>query len=132
MSLVARWAAILGLGLGALLACASDGQQPAADGQQAAAGPAAVVRIDNQSWFDVRAYLARGVSRSLLGSVTAGETAAFPVPADFLAGPAELTLVAEPIGSVQTFASEGFVIHPASTVEWTIRDQPAHSTLTVR
>lgn len=92
----------------------------------------AIVRIINQSWSDVRVHVARGGARSYLGFVTAGGTDVYPVPADFVAGSADLELVAEPVGSTEIFLSDPFLIDPGRVATWTIMNDPAHSTLTIR
>ena len=80
----------------------------------------------------MRIYIERDGLRSLLGVVTTGSTASFEAPLDFVSGGGSLRLIGDPIGSRLAFATEAFTADPGQTAEWTIRVQPAQSSLVIR
>jgi hypothetical protein len=90
------------------------------------------IQVVNRNWADMRVSIERDGLRALLGVVTTGSTSAFAAPLDFLTGGGSLRLIGDPIGSRLAFASEAFAAQPGQTVEWTIRVQPAQSSLVIR
>lgn len=90
------------------------------------------ISIVNRNWADMRIYLARDGLRSLLGVVTTGSRSSFDAPLDYVTGGGSLRLIGDPIGSTVSFETEGFTADPGQTVEWTIRVQPAQSSLVIR
>jgi hypothetical protein len=91
-----------------------------------------MIHIVNRNWADMRVSLERDGLRSILGVVTTGSTSSFAAPLGFVTGGSSLRLIGDPIGSRLAFASEAFTADPGQTVEWTIRVQPAQSSLVIR
>src|SRR2546426_5963704 len=73
------------------------------DGSLAAPLPApeprlpVALRVANSNWSDVRIYVVRGTMWLRLGTVTTNSTVDFTIPADFLSGAGNVTLVADPV-----------------------------------
>ena len=111
--------------LGAGCATSGSGEPPPRDAPL-------TISIVNRNWADVRVYIERDGLRSLLGVVTTGSTSSFEAPLDFVSGGGSLRLIGDPIGSRLAFATEAFAADPGQTVEWTIRVQPAQSSLVIR
>src|SRR2546426_11421502 len=55
------------------------------------------LRVTNSNWSDVRIYVTRGTMWLRLGTVTTNSTVDFTIPADFLSGAGNVTLVADPV-----------------------------------
>src|SRR2546425_9002905 len=55
------------------------------------------LRVTNSNWSDVRIYVVRGTMWTRLGTVTTNSTVDFTIPADFLSGAGNVTLVADPV-----------------------------------
>src|SRR2546426_9696111 len=55
------------------------------------------LRVANSNWSDVRIYVVRGTMWLRLGTVTTNSTVDFTIPADFLSGAGNVTLVADPV-----------------------------------
>lgn len=90
-----------------------------------------VIRVVNHNLADMEVYLTRDGARGLLGLVTTGSTATFPVPSDMIGAAGDLRLIADPVGLRLDFRSEPFQVDLGQVVEWTIRARPASSSLVV-
>ena len=55
------------------------------------------LRVTNSNWSDVRIYVVRGTMSLRLGTVTTNSTVDFTIPADFLGGAGNVSLVAAPV-----------------------------------
>jgi hypothetical protein len=81
------------------------------------------VRVQNQSWADVRVYVIAGTQRHRLGIVTGSSTQTLRIPAHLVAGGRELSFLVDPIGSRTTATSFSVFALPGETVTLTIPAQ---------
>jgi hypothetical protein len=85
------------------------------------------IQVKNHNWMDMTVYAIRNGSRIRLGSVVSGTTARFPLPRGFDLSSGALRLVADPIGSSETFVSEPIATSSGTVVNWTIENHIALS-----
>ncbi len=90
---------------------------------------AAVLRVINYNSSDVKIYLLRGSLRFRLGMVTAGGSATFDIPPDFLGHMGDVTLVASPIGSSEVYATPLLPISGGDVLQFTVEHFLAQSHL---
>ena len=71
--------------------------------------PEPTVTVANHNWLDMHVYLVRASGgRTSLGIVTSQQTKRFEIPSGFTAGPSDLHIVADPIGSSRPYVSPAF------------------------
>ncbi|HEX2093174.1 MAG TPA: hypothetical protein VHG28_12265 [Longimicrobiaceae bacterium] len=129
-------AAVLFVALSA--ACA-----PAATSSSFASGPAdepapaparrehATVRVTNNNWSNMTVYVVRGTSRFRLGMVTSMTTAVFRLPMVHLAGASGVRLLADPIGSTQTYLTPVLYVSGGERVDFEIQNHLPISSVSV-
>lgn len=79
------------------------------------------VRVDNQSWLNMRIYLVEvGTHRVRwrLGDVTGLSTRRFEIPDHLGAEFGDVTLQAEPIGSRERVRTDRLMTYPGARVNW--------------
>lgn len=91
------------------------------------------VRVESRYVGLVRIYIDRNGERSRLGAVSAWSPESFRVPPEYASGGASVRLIASPVGSMESVASEPFVARPGAEIHWTVTDplEQARATLTV-
>ena len=92
--------------------------------------PPVTLLIENRNWADITIYAIRGGSRVRLGTVTSMNSAEFVIPAE-VAGSGNIRLLADPVGSTQTFLSEPVVVGPGEQIEWRLAQNLRQSALYV-
>lgn len=88
------------------------------------------VHVTNYNLLDVNVYVRVGGQAYRLGTVTSFGSADFVLPAAALSS-SGVQLVADPIGQRGNYASEQFYVVPGQQVDWTIENNPVHSTVWV-
>lgn len=73
--------------------------------------------VENNLWQDVTIYALRRGSRVRLGTVISMNTGRFTLPVG-VAGAHELILIADPVGSRETFRSEPVMVDAGDIIEW--------------
>lgn len=81
------------------------------------------VQVSNNNWLDVNVFAVRGDQRVRLGMVTSMSTKLLRVPGAFLSGPADLQLIADPIGSSMSYSSEPINVWPGQTITLAVENQ---------
>jgi hypothetical protein len=109
-------------------ACSMGGGEGSAD---APSRPATTVEVQNNNWMDMVIYVVRSGMRVRLGMVTTMNRASFRVP-NFVAGAStSVRLEAHPIGSNQRFVAPAVQAWPGQTIDLTIQNHLAVSSVTV-
>lgn len=91
-----------------------------------------LVRVESRNWADHNIFLLRGGARVRLGTVTSQTTQTFRLPEDMSAPGLSVRLVADPVGSAQTFTSREISLNGGETWVWTLMPQIEQSTLVPR
>ncbi len=91
----------------------------------------AVVEVTNYNWSDIHAYVFAGGQRFSLGLVTSQGTREFTLSRSVLSGTRDLVFVADPIGSVLAYVSDGVYVQPGDRVTWTVHNNLAQSSVSV-
>lgn len=90
------------------------------------------VQVENQNWSTVHVYVVAGGQIQSLGQLSSQNTETWEVPAGMLGGRKDIRLMADPIGSRESFLSDPILIEPGDLVEWTLTQPLAHSSVMVR
>lgn len=93
-----------------------------------------VAEVSNDSWFNIRVYIADQGRRERLGSVSSYESSSFEVPTDIVRTSGEIQLLADPVGSTVTYRSSPVLIGAGQLIQWTVQNDPSqtYSSITVR
>jgi hypothetical protein len=89
------------------------------------------VLVENNNWMDMKIYLDRSGSRTLLGTVTSMERRYLRLP-PIAATSLPMQLVADPIGATTVHRSTELALWPGRQVEWRIENNLSHSVLLMR
>jgi hypothetical protein len=89
------------------------------------------LRVTNNNFQDMTIYVVRDGQRSRLGTVTATSGATFLLTERHLGQQGRVQLVADPLGTVGTIATEAFIVKPGQRVEWTIESDVRRSSLAI-
>jgi hypothetical protein len=92
----------------------------------------ALLTIENHHVQDIRVYLIRASTPIPLGSVGTMERRTFAVPTSQLGHRGTIRLMADPLGSTQTFTSDWVPAAPGDHVEWTLQANLKLSRVSVR
>jgi len=109
------------------VACAT-GNPPAAGGL----GGPVTVEVRNHNWLDVHAYVVGAGQRFSLGLVTSNDEQRFTVPSTALSSSRSLVFIALPVGSRLGYVSDEVYVEPGDAVLWTIQNNLALSTVSIR
>lgn len=122
---------LMAVATAALLAtgCASAGERPARSGFD---DGNTTIRVTNNNWSDMTIYLVRHGTRQRLGMVTSQGVGIFRVPAHAVESASDVRLIADPIGSSVTYASEPIMISPGQEMEWRLENAINLSSFWVR
>jgi hypothetical protein len=90
------------------------------------------LRVTNSNWSDVRIYVVRGTMWVRLGTVTTNSTVDFTIPADFLGGAANVTLVADPVAGRGSWTTPLPVVMAGDEFELIVENFLQYSHLVVR
>lgn len=96
-----------------------DRYQPRVEGR-AATEDSIVLVVRSAIRGSARIYVRNDGHRTRLGRVIGGQTAAFRVPPEVIAGARRLRIVADPVGSRGPYTSELFSVMPGDSVEWSL------------
>ena len=99
-------------------------------GQAAPAG--ALITVENHNTSAMRVYLLRGTTRVPLGSVDTLERRTFAVPTSVLGHSGMVRLLADPLGSRETFGTEDIAAGPGDLLTWKLAPFLSYSSFTVR
>lgn len=92
----------------------------------------AVVRVGNNNWLHVNVYAVRGSMRHRLGTVTSLSSETFRVPGHLLESGTTIRLVADPIGSDETWHTEPIHVSAGGYVDLTLENRIALSSYSAR
>lgn len=96
------------------------------------AGPEeTTVRVENNNWDNMTVYVVRGSTRHRLGMVTSMNTEMFRIPPAFMSGTEAVRLVADPIGSPNTYVTPSVQVSPGEQIEFDIENHLAISSVSV-
>ena len=90
------------------------------------------VRVENQNWNTVHVYVVAGGQFQSLGQISSQSSASYEVSATLLGGRKEIRLMADPVGSRESFLTDPILIEPGDLVEWTLTQPLVHSGIMVR
>ena len=90
------------------------------------------LRVTNSNWSDVRIYVVRGALRVRLGTVTTNSTVDFTIPADFLSGAGNVTLLATPVAGSGSWSTPLPATSTGDEFELVVEDVLQYSHLVVR
>jgi hypothetical protein len=76
----------------------------------------AVLRVENQSYFDFNIFVFRNETRQRLGRSTANTTLAFRIPTDVMTGQRRVRFGADPIGRDAAGITREIDVQPGDTV----------------
>jgi hypothetical protein len=93
---------------------------------------AVALRVTNSNWSDVRIYVVRGTMRLRLGTVTTNSTMDFTIPADFLSGAGNVTLVADPVAGRGPWTTSLPAVSAGDEFELVVENFLQYSHLVVR
>ena len=98
-----------------------------------APGPrGAVLTVENQHVMDMRVYLVRGHTRFPVGTVNSMQRQTFALPTSMLGQSGAIRLMADPIGSRNTYTSHLIPAWTGDHVRWTLAASLPFSHFTVR
>jgi hypothetical protein len=100
--------------------------------KQAAPLPETVsLHITNNNFQDMTIYILRDGQRNRLGAVTATSSATFLLTEQQLGQQGRVRLIADPLGTVGSLATDQFTVKPGQRVEWTIESDIRRSSLAI-
>ena len=88
--------------------------------------------VTNSNWSDVRIYVVRGALRVRLGTVTTNSTVDFTIPADFLSGAGNVTLLATPVAGSGSWSTPLPATSTGDEFELVVENVLQYSHLVVR
>jgi hypothetical protein len=87
--------------------------------------------VKNNNWQEVVIYMMRGASRARLGSVPGMGSGRFRIAETMVNGIGDVRIVADPIGSQQTYTSPAINVVPGSEVELQVQSHISISSFAV-
>lgn len=112
-----------------LTGCSSipGGDEPGAEVDVPAEGLA--VTVHNQNWATIHCYVVLGSRSVSLGQVSTNREETFTVGPGVLGPTRSVRLLADPVGSTDTYLSEPILIEPGDRIEWTLRNPLSQSSI---
>lgn len=80
------------------------------------------VTVHNQNWSTVHCYLLLDTRSVSLGQVSTNRAETFTVRSTVLGSHRSVRLLADPIGSTDSYTTEPILIEPGDRIEWTLRN----------
>lgn len=111
----------------ALGACAPVTEQASLSSRESQA----TLLVKNNNWQEVVIYMLRGSSRARLGSVPSMGSARFRLAEMMINGTGDVRIMADPIGSPQTYTSPAINVVPGSEVELQVQNHISISSFAV-
>ncbi|HEX6966389.1 MAG TPA: hypothetical protein VF166_11355 [Gemmatimonadaceae bacterium] len=117
----------------ALGACASAGHhgKSASSGEVTAASEEVPVRVSNHNWSDVVVYALHSGVRYRLGDVSSMSTRVLTIPKGVISSIDGVQLVADPIGSEDSYTTEPIMTEPGDAIAFDVENQLAISSYSV-
>src|SRR6059036_4315538 len=84
--------------------------------------PGITLLVRNDNWLQVDVYLLRATTRQRLGTVSSMGTQIFRIPRALYATSGTVQLLADPIGTDETFRTEQIPVGQARQIELTVAD----------
>jgi len=88
--------------------------------------------IENHNVLDVRVFLLRDDQRQKIGTVPSLAKRTFRIPAAELGGAQEFRLLADPIGSRDSFSTDPIPVQPGAIIEWQVEKDIRFSSILLR
>lgn len=120
-------AAVLLSGCSLVGAGTPSGAEPSSSADERDRDAPTVATVGNESWFNIRVYVADGGRRQQLGSVSSYDSATFEIPRDMVHTSGQVQLLADPVGSTRTYRSSPVTIGPGQVVQWTVQNDPSQT-----
>lgn len=134
MHIMRTWIGVAALTV-TLGACASAGNRGhaarVAAGDVTSSFDAVPVRVSNHNWMDVVVYAMHSGIRFRLGTVTSMSTQVLTIPNGIISQIDGVQLVADPIGSDDSYISEPIMTGPGDAIEFNVEDRLAISNYSV-
>ncbi len=111
-------------------ACSIPGLSSKKKGPNRSAEPVSV-RVTNHNWMDVTVYALRAGSSYRLGNVTSMRASRFRLPSALGAYTGDLRLMADPIGSRDSFVTPSIQVSPGQTIDFTVENHLEISSVAV-
>lgn len=117
----------------ALGACASAGHhgKAASTGEVTAASEEVPVRVSNHNWSDVVVYALHSGVRYRLGDVSSMSTRVLTIPKGVISSIDGVQLVADPIGSEDSYTTEPIMTEPGDAIAFDVENQLSISSYSV-
>ena len=109
--------------------CKSSQDDP---GPASAAAAGMTLHVQNHNTLDMRVFLLRDGQRQKIGTVPSMTGQIFEVSAAELGGALELRLLADPIGSQDSFSTQPIPIQPGAIIEWQVEKDIRLSSVLLR
>ena len=113
-------------------ACGLFGRQPGDVSRGEAQEAPIRVKATNLAWKNIHVYAIAGASWQSLGVLSSQGEETWELGVTLTAGRREIRLAADPVGSRRAFISDPILVEPGDLVEWTIQDNLALSSVSVR
>jgi len=107
------------------------GMSRGGDGADAPERVLTTVSVQNNNWLDMVIYAVRSGSRVRLGMVNSMNTEQFRLPILMTGGASDIRLEAHPIGQRQPFRAPPIYVSAGQTIELTLQNHLAISTISV-
>ena len=134
MHIMRRWTGVAAFAA-ALGACASGGNHGktahAAAGDVTGAPEEIPVRVSNHNWSDVIVYALHSGVRYRLGDVSSMSTRVLTIPKGVISAIDGVQLIADPIGSDESYTTEPIVTQPGDAISFDVENQLSISTYSV-
>ena len=91
----------------------------------------ATIAVRNDNWMDVTVYVVRASQRVRLGSVPSMSKAEFEIPHTYVLGISDVTILADPIGSGESYVSPPIQVYDGARVQLKIENELRFSTYAV-
>ncbi len=124
-----RWVAFAIVVSAVTAGCVSVPAGPVWEGKPTAGEPV-LLKVENRVFLDVVIYSEVSGSRVRLGSVSSGFIGTFKIPRQHQLS-SSLRLVADPIGSRQTYTSEPISAMPGTEIRWTVHENAGVRALSI-
>ena len=116
-----------------LSACAVFGGQSGEEDSPAAERDEIIrVQATNLAWASIHVYAISGGSWQSLGILASQDDETWDLSVSLVGNRREIRLVADPVGSSDAFISEPVLVEPGDLVMWTIQNNLALSSVSVR
>lgn len=116
----------------ALTACGASGRRAGGDTAPRPDRTPVTVNVRNLAWTSIHVYAISGAAWQSLGVLTSQGEETYEIPPGVIGARREIRLAADPVGSSRAYISDPIHVEDGDRVMWTIQDNLALSSVTVR